>query len=114
MLLIEDHTLHSLYAENPGMEYPQPPVPNPPKEDLTLPLNTYHDVPEEPRFNPKVHLRLEKPDYVRMLPNFKKTKHTPAKTTSNSMFGYSSPFQASALNNNCFYAIINSLCAGVF
>ena len=49
---------------------------------------------DEPRFDPKVHLDLQHPEYIRLLTDFEKTKKYPVVTDHNgSQFAYSAPFQ---------------------
>ena len=47
------------------------------------------------RFDPKVHLDLEEPEYVRVFPDFQPLKKCPkiTKEANQSRFAYSSPFQ---------------------
>ena len=57
-------------------------------------VNTYDEV-DEPRFDPRLHLDLQHPEYIRLLTDFEKTKKYPKVTDHNgSSFAYSSPFQA--------------------
>ena len=57
-------------------------------------VNTYDDV-DEPRFDPRLHLDLQHPEYIRLLTDFEKTKKYPKVTDHNgSPFAYSAPFQA--------------------
>ena len=50
---------------------------------------------DEPRFDPRLHLDLQHPEYIRLLTDFEKTKKYPKVTDHNgSPFAYSAPFQA--------------------
>ena len=50
---------------------------------------------DEPRFDPRLHLDLQHPEYIRLLTDFEKTKKYPKVTDHNgSTFAYSAPFQA--------------------
>ena len=63
-------------------------------------VNTYDDV-DEPRFDPKVHLDLQHPEYIRLLADFERTKKYPVVTDHNgSPFAYSAPFQVQIINMN--------------
>jgi hypothetical protein len=88
------HYDHSLYAQNSGNVCNQIPLPLPNAKGLSIKLNTYDDV-EEPRFDPKVHLDLKHPEYIRLLPDFKKTTFPCPRVTDHkgSQFAYSTPFQ---------------------
>ncbi len=88
------HHEHPLYVLNSGKECRQEPIPLPPtKGGFPFKINTYDDV-DEPIFNPKIHLQLEEPAYVRTLDDFKKVASCP-KVTDNkgSNFAYSSSFR---------------------
>lgn len=89
------HVLHPIYQENAGVIYNRERLPLPPREGLTtIKLNEYKDVPEEPVFDPKVHLDLQMPEYVRVLETFEKSNTFPKiNKTGGSDFAYSSPFQ---------------------
>lgn len=82
-----------IYRQNCGRVFNMPILPLPPKEGLPHEVNTYEDV-DEPRFDPKIHLNLQKPNYIRLLTDFEKTTEMPKVTGSEgSPFAYSSPFQ---------------------
>lgn len=70
------------------------PLPLPPQSKLPFKINTYDDV-DEPRFDAKLHLNLELPDYVRVFPDFAAMKRTPPfiNDINGSKFAYSAPFQ---------------------
>ena len=86
-----------IYTENSGSVYHTSTLPLPPAEGLPHKVNTYEDV-DEPRFDPKVHLDLKKPSYIRLLTDFEKTTKMPKVTGSQgSPFAYSSPFQVRQL-----------------
>jgi len=74
------------------------PVPLPSKNLREFPRNVRHhgDIPE-PKFDPRIHLNLSKPDYIKVFPDLKKKltscKGPKVKDTSGSRFGYSAPFQ---------------------
>ena len=65
------------------------------KEDLPMDIRHYDDVPEEPRFDPSVHLDLQMPRFIRLLPCFDKSFKLPeaAKDGDGSPLAWSSPFQ---------------------
>lgn len=95
------HVLHPIYQENGGVIYNRERLPLPPREGLTtIKLNEYKDVPEEPVFDPKVHLDLQMPEYVRVLETFEKSNTFPKiNKTGGSDFAYSSPFQVMIFND---------------
>jgi len=70
------------------------PLPLPPTKGLPFKINTYDDV-DEPRFDASMHLNLDMPDHVRVFPDFKAMKKTPAfiDDVNGSRFAYSAPFQ---------------------
>ena len=68
-------------------------------------VNTYEDV-EEPQFDPKVHLDLHHPEYIRLLTNFEKTKKYPVVNDHNgSPFAYSAPFQVCGMQTLSYYLV---------
>ncbi len=76
-----------------GRFYHQGILPLPPSEGLSVKINTYDDVPE-PKFDPKIHLNLKKPEYIRLFPNFEKAEKTPrVESNKGSKFAFSSSFQ---------------------
>ena len=62
-----------IYRENVGRVFNRPQLPLPPREDLPVAIRTYEEAPEEPVFDPKIHLNLERPSYARLFPDFKKS-----------------------------------------
>ena len=90
----QSHHHHDLYTENLGICSPTPILPIPHEEGFPFKINTYDDV-DEPIFDPDVHLQLEMPEYVRVLPDFEKMKTTPDidRDQNRSQFAYSAPFQ---------------------
>lgn len=90
------HHRHELYTKNLGACSLTDPIPLPPQTKLPFKLNTYDDV-DEPRFDPKVHLKLDMPEYVRCFPDFVSMKKTPPfiGDINGSKFAYSAPFQVS-------------------
>ena len=58
-------------------------------------IRHYDDVPEEPRFDPSVHLDLQMPRFIRLLPCFDKSFKLPeaGKDGQGSPLAWSSPFQ---------------------
>ena len=57
---------------------------------------------DEPRFDPRLHLDLQHPEYIRLLTDFEKTKKYPKVTDHNgSPFAYSAPFQACTIKLLC-------------
>ena len=93
---MSSHHEHSIYRLNSAFESLQDPLPLPPKEGLsTIKLNTYEDV-DEPKFDPKIHLNLQKPKFVRLMPDYEKRFDFPIKGEKHengSAFAWSSPFQ---------------------
>jgi len=90
----KSHHKHDIYAKNIGVIENMEVLPLPPKEDLPFDLNTYDDV-DEPLFDPKIHLDLGMPDYIKCFPDFKPMKTTPQfdPEDNGSRFAYSAPFQ---------------------
>lgn len=74
---------------------PMPPLPLPPNASSSLPhkLNTYADVPEEPVFDPDVHLDLRQPKFVRTFPDFEAKERMTGEEADGARFAWSSPFQ---------------------
>ena len=73
-------------------------------------VNTYENV-DEPRFDPKVHLDLQHPEYIRLLTDFEKAKKYPVVTDHNgSTFAYSAPFQVCSM----YYAHKYAVCSCTF
>jgi hypothetical protein len=90
---MSSHYNHPLYVLNSGKTYHMPTIPLPDPEGMPLMINTYDDV-DEPRFNPKIHLDLREPEYIRVLPYFKKAKTCPTvKDHSGTSFAYTKAFQ---------------------
>ena len=101
------HYEFPLHKLNSGSFHHQGVLPLPPADGLSIRINTYEDVPEEPRFNPEIHLDLRRPSYVRLFPDFEKAERAPPVNSSEgSRFAYSAPFQV-CLNNRM------DLCAGL-
>jgi hypothetical protein len=94
MKVPQSHNRHDLYTNNVGVSAPTLPLPLPPTKGLPFKINTYKDV-DEPVFDPDVHLNLEMPKYVRVLPDFEPMDKTPcfANDQNGSRFAYSAPFQ---------------------
>ncbi len=66
----------------------------PPSEGLPVKINTYEDVPEEPKFDPKLHLDLQRPRFIRVFPDFERRENLPDEFEGKgSPFAYSAPFQ---------------------
>ena len=96
------HYEHSLYKENRGRVYNAPTLPLPPPEGMLAEIRTYAEAPEEPVFDPKIHLDLQKPKYVRHLTDFKKTDKMGMLTENGgSTFAYSAPFQVRKWHKKC-------------
>ena len=114
MLRIEQsHHNHLIYASNRGTVALQSPLPLPSKNGLPIPIKSYIDVDEpklvdtllalykcyvnllKNRFDPKIHLNLGMPEFVRIFPVFDKAPCTPPfqGNSEGSLFAYSSPFQ---------------------
>ncbi len=89
------HHEHELYTANTGSFAAMPPLPLPPVDGMTVKVNTYEDVPEEPRFDPAIHLDLQRPEWVRLLgENFKKTTDLPQFCPEKgSTLAYTAPFK---------------------
>ena len=82
-----------IYTHNSGSVHNTPTLPLPPAQGLPHKINTYEDV-DEPRFDPKIHLTLGRPQYLRLLPGFDKADKCPlVNSCKGSRFAYSSPFQ---------------------
>ena len=90
----KSHHKHDIYAKNIGTIENMEVLPLPPKEGLPFDLNTYDDV-DEPLFDPKLHLDLGMPDYIKCFPDFKPMKTSPTfdAEDNGSRFAYSAPFQ---------------------
>jgi len=77
-----------VHSHNQDLTYYSPVMPLPDsKKDLPYKYNEYSDV-DEPRFDPKVHLNIESPEYVTLLPEYKRVKET-----KGGSLAYSQPFQ---------------------
>ena len=88
-----NHREFPLSEVNSGSFFHQGILPLPPTDGLSVKINGYDDV-QEPKFDPKVHLDLKKPKFIRVFPEFEKTDRSPRVVdSSGSLFGYSSPFQ---------------------
>jgi len=60
---------------NSDLEYFTPIMPVPEfKKGLPYRFNEYSEVPDEPKFNPAVHLVMDTPQYVTRLPDYKRVK----------------------------------------
>ena len=90
----QSHYHHELYTDNLGICNPSSILPLPHNEGFPFQINSYDDV-DEPIFNPEIHLQLEMPEYVRVLPDFEEMKTTPVINCeqNGSRFAYSAPFQ---------------------
>jgi len=88
------HHEHAVYKLNCGEVSLQETLPLPPKEDFPINICTYEDSPDEPKFDPEIHLDLHRPDFIRTLKNFdKQTELLKVDSSHGSAFAYSSPFQ---------------------
>ena len=100
---MSSHYEHSIYGINGDFESLQDPLPLPPKDGLTsVKLNTYEDV-DEPRFDPEIHLNLQKPKFVRLMPDYRKRFEFPIekrKCGKGSEFAWSSPFQVTYIHTH--------------
>ena len=82
-----------LLSKYPGAAKITPLLPLPPSQGMPHKINTYRDV-DEPKFDPKIHLNLERPNYIRLLPDFVKTEEPcPPANRDGSRFAFSTPFQ---------------------
>jgi hypothetical protein len=63
----DDHYVHPMYQVNSGSFRHMGTLPLPPKDGMPVAVNHYEDVPEEPKFDPDVHLDLSKPKYNRIV-----------------------------------------------
>ena len=90
----QSHHHHELCIDNLGICSPTSILPLPHKEGFPFQINSYDDV-DEPIFNSEIHLQLEMPEEVRVLPDFEKMKTTPVidREQNGSRFAYSAPFQ---------------------
>jgi len=91
---MEDHRGHALYTENEGSFRRMPVLPlPPPSNDFPHPLVQSH--PEEPKFDPALHLAISAPKYVRLFPDLEETNHLTAPKVADSRgsrFAFSGPF----------------------
>jgi len=86
------HRNHSLYVENEGCFKQQTVLPLPSAEGFPHPVRVAD--PEEPKFDPNIHLNLSSPDYVVTFPSMLKVRRAPAVTDrQGSTFAFSGPFQ---------------------
>ena len=77
-----------LHKVNKDLTYLTPIMPVPDiKAGLPYKFNDYSDV-DEPIFDPQIHLNVEKPEYVTLLPDYRRAKHT-----CGGDLAYSQPFQ---------------------
>ena len=77
-----------IHKTNDDLTYLTPIMPVPDiKEGLPYKYNDYDDV-DEPKFDPELHLAMESPEYVTLLPDYKKTERT-----AGGKLAYSQPFQ---------------------
>ena len=91
---MSSHDEHPIYKHNADSVYLMDILPLPPTDGLGVKINTYEDVPEEPMFDPKVHLQLGRPQTVRLLPDFRTTdEFVKVHSNTSTKFAYSSPFQ---------------------
>ena len=104
-----DHFDHPLYVENAGKNrrcldliealrhtgsfcaqsvLPLPPAPG-------FPHPVLHQLEDEPRFCPRVHLALSRPEYVVTFPSMARSPRAPSVTPGSrgSLFAWSGPFQ---------------------
>merc|ERR1719167_1000039 len=77
-----------IHKTNDDLTYLTPIMPVPDiKEGLPYKFNYYDDI-DEPKFDPELHLAMESPEYVTLLPDYKKTERT-----AGGKLAYSQPFQ---------------------
>jgi len=89
-----DHRDHPIYTVNEGSTTRMPVLPlPPPSPDFPHPLLLSH--PEEPQFDPEIHLSLAPPEYVRLFPDLEASHQAAPRVTSSrgSRFAFSGPFQ---------------------
>ena len=89
-----------LYKINQKEDVTYGPLPLPPSKGMRVPVNQDVEIRKgfikEPKFDPKVHLNLEMPEFVRLLSTFEKAKYTPkVKYSGGTDFAYTSPFSVS-------------------
>ena len=95
---MEPHGEFPVYKENRGKSFLQSTIPLPPRDGFPMAIRTYDDVPEEPRFDPAIHLDLHMPRFIRMLPHFEKSFQLPeASDEQGSSLAWSSPFQVNII-----------------
>lgn len=97
----DDPFARPLYSLNREENVSYAPLPLPPPKGMTVPVHGDVEIRKgfirEPKFDPKIHLDLEMPNFVRLLSTFEKAKFTPDKATrkitqNGTDFAYTSPF----------------------
>jgi len=97
----DDPFARPLYNNNHDHTVAYAPLPLPPPKGMTVPVHGDLEIRKgfinEPQFDPKIHLDLKMPEYVRLLDSFEKAKYTPDINTRKSNengtnFAYTSPF----------------------
>jgi len=79
-----------IHKHNEDLSFLAPVMPVPDcKKGLPYKFNTYDEVPDEPVFDPLVHLALEKPAHVTLLPEYKEVDGSPPA----GQLAYTQPFQ---------------------
>jgi len=94
--------MHPYYKINRSENVSYAPLPLPPHRGMSVPVHDDQDIRkgyiQEPTFDPKVHLNLRMPEYVRLLSTFEKAPYTPDIADSMNRgeqgtdFAYTSPF----------------------
>ena len=99
---VDDPFTRPLYKINKKEDVAYGPLPLPPSKGMRVPVNQDVEIRKglirEPKFDPKVHLNLEMPEFVRLLSTFEKAKYlyTPeVKYAGGTDFAYTSPFNVS-------------------
>ena len=90
-----DQTQLPFVSQNRQRAGSMPPLPLPPAKDMPHRINPYEDVPDEPRFDPDVHLDLKAPAYVRTLGDYEAKERMSEQEAKEGKFAYSSSFQVS-------------------
>jgi len=86
----QDFSSLPFHSVNSDLEYFTPVMPLPMyRENLPYRFNEYSDVPDEPKFDPDIHLALDEPSEVTRLPDFQRVKTMEGETPGS--LAYSQP-----------------------
>ena len=103
-----DQTQLPFVAQNRDRHGPMPPLPLPPAKGMPHEVNTYEDVPDEPRFDPSVHLALEDPEYIVTLGDYKAKKAMSEQEAKEDKFAWSSSFRVRREQKSRIEHVINN------